>query len=334
VLRTQAIHPWDHGIQASLPWDVAFNTAVSFVSNTSWQFYAGETSLTTFSQMASIALHSWLSAAVGLATGIAVIRGFARSSGAGLGNFWVDLVRGLLYVLLPLGTLGAADGRGRRGAEPHDRVDRHAGRDQDARIGRRRLLQRELGDAVRERRLAPERRADAADRRGPTPAMQAAGLTGANLEGKEQRFGDAGTALYATVTTSGASGAVNGAMESLSGTGALAPLSLMMTGELAFAGYTGFVQPADAQQFGISFANVMGGLAMLAGRYVPMLAALAVAGAFATRPVMATGRGTLRTDNPTFVSLVLAVVVVVVLLTFAPALLLGSEVQGFGDRLC
>ena len=66
--------------------------------------------------------------------------------------------------------------------------------------------------------------------------MQAAGLTGANLEGKEQRFGDAGTALYATVTTSGASGAVNGAMESLSGTGALAPLSLMMTGELAFGG--------------------------------------------------------------------------------------------------
>ena len=75
----------------------------------------------------------------------------------------------------------------------------------------------------------------------------------------------------------------------------------------------------------------MGGLAMLAGRYVPMLAALAVAGAFATRPVMATGRGTLRTDNPTFVSLVLAVVVVVVLLTFVPALLLGSGVQGL-DR--
>ena len=87
MLRTQAIHPWDHGIDASLPWDVAFNTAVSFVSNTSWQFYASETSLTTFSQMASIALHSWLSAAVGLATGIAVIRGFARSGGAGLGNF-------------------------------------------------------------------------------------------------------------------------------------------------------------------------------------------------------------------------------------------------------
>ena len=64
-----------------------------------------------------------------------------------------------------------------------------------------------------------------------------------------------------------------------------------------------------------------------------MLAALAVAGAFATRPVMATGRGTLRTDNPTFVSLVLAVVVVVVLLTFVPALLLGSGVQGLGDRL-
>jgi potassium-transporting ATPase potassium-binding subunit len=85
---------------------VAFNTAVSFVSNTSWQFYAGETSLTTFSQMTAIALQSWLSAAVGLAVGIAVIRGFSRRQ-TGLGNFWTDLVRGLLYVLLPLATIGA-----------------------------------------------------------------------------------------------------------------------------------------------------------------------------------------------------------------------------------
>ena len=101
----------------------------------------------------------------------------------------------------------------------------------------------------------------------------------------------------------------------------------------AFAGYTGFMQPADGEQFGISFANVTGGIAMLAGRCVPMLLALAVAGAIATRPVMAAGRGTLRTDTPTFVTLVLAVVVVVVLLTFVPALLLGPGVQGLSGRL-
>ena len=58
ILRTQSVHPWDHGIESSLPWDVAFNTAVSFVSNTSWQFYAGETSLTTFSQMTAWRRHA------------------------------------------------------------------------------------------------------------------------------------------------------------------------------------------------------------------------------------------------------------------------------------
>jgi K+-transporting ATPase ATPase A chain len=82
--------------------DLALNTAVSFVSNTSWQSYAGETTLSYFSQIAGIAFQSFLSAGVGLAAGIAVIRGFARTEADRLGNFWVDLVRSILYVLLPL----------------------------------------------------------------------------------------------------------------------------------------------------------------------------------------------------------------------------------------
>jgi K+-transporting ATPase ATPase A chain len=490
VLRTQAIHPWDNGIQASLPWDVAFNTAVSFVSNTSWQFYAGETSLTTFSQMTAIAVHSWLSAAVGLAVGIAVIRGFARRTGGGLGNFWTDLVRSLLYVLIPLGLVGAllmtADGVVQSLGGPFAWTTLSGGQQQIgvgpvatqaaiktlgsvgggyfnvnsamplenagwlSNLAQMLLilavpaaLTSTFGRMVGSRRqgwvlygamltlLVAGFAVLYVAETGPTAAMHAAGLTGANLEGKEQRFGAAGTALYAAVTTSGASGAVNGAMESLSGTGALAPLSLMMTGELAFggigsglasmllvvlltvfiagllvgrtpeylgrklearavklvvigalaapmlalgaaglaaatdfgrasiydggpqgfgetlyayvsqtmnngsafAGYTGFVQPPGGEQFGISFANVLGGLAMLAGRYVPLLAALAVAGAMASRPVMATGRGTLRTDNATFMALVLAVVIAVVLLTFVPALALGPGVQGLTGRL-
>jgi potassium-transporting ATPase potassium-binding subunit len=84
-----------------MPWDVSFNTAVSFVTNTSWQFYA-EASLSFFSQMAVISLQSFLSAAVGVAVGIAVIRGFVRrGGGAGLGNFWGDLVRGYTGFVQP-----------------------------------------------------------------------------------------------------------------------------------------------------------------------------------------------------------------------------------------
>jgi potassium-transporting ATPase potassium-binding subunit len=81
--------------------DLALNTAVSFVTNTSWQSYGGETTLTYLSQMAGIAVQSFLSAASGMAVVIAFIRGFARSKAATVGNFWVDLTRTTLYVLLP-----------------------------------------------------------------------------------------------------------------------------------------------------------------------------------------------------------------------------------------
>ena len=101
----------------------------------------------------------------------------------------------------------------------------------------------------------------------------------------------------------------------------------------AFAGYTGFLQPADAEQFGITFANVLGGAAMLAGRFIPLLAALAVAGSLAGKRVSPAGLGTLRTDTPTFVAVLISVILIVALLTFVPALLLGPVVQGLTDQL-
>jgi K+-transporting ATPase ATPase A chain len=94
----------------------------------------------------------------------------------------------------------------------------------------------------------------------------------------------------------------------------------------AFAGYTGFVQPnapGNAGAYGITFANIAGSLAMLAGRYVPLIAALAVAGALAPRRVAAAGAGTLRTDSLTFAAILTAVIVVVVVLNFLPALAIG-----------
>ena len=82
--------------------DLAFNTTCSFVTNTNWQNYSGENTLSYFSQMCGLAVHNWTSAAVGLAASMAVIRGFARHSTHELGNFWKDLTRGLLYILFPL----------------------------------------------------------------------------------------------------------------------------------------------------------------------------------------------------------------------------------------
>lgn len=82
--------------------DLAFNTAGSFTTNTNWQSYVPETTISYFSNMVSLAIHNWMSAATGMAIAIALVRGFARRSATGIGNFWVDLMRGTLYVLLPL----------------------------------------------------------------------------------------------------------------------------------------------------------------------------------------------------------------------------------------
>jgi K+-transporting ATPase ATPase A chain len=86
--------------------DLAFNTAMSFTTNTNWQAYGGESTMSYLSQMLGLAFHNWVSAAVGIALAIALVRGFARRSAEGIGNFWADLVRLTLYVLLPLCIIG------------------------------------------------------------------------------------------------------------------------------------------------------------------------------------------------------------------------------------
>lgn len=85
----------------------AFNTAVSFMTNTNWQGYGGETTMSYFSQMAGLAVQNFLSAATGIAIAVALIRGFSRASGKSVGNFWVDLTRITLYVLLPICFVGS-----------------------------------------------------------------------------------------------------------------------------------------------------------------------------------------------------------------------------------
>src|SRR6201989_3557410 len=90
ILRTQSVHPWNPEGFNSAPWDVTFNTTSSFVTNTNWQFYGGETTMTYFSQMAGLAVQNFVSAAVGMAVLAAVIRGIIARSGTSLGNFWQD----------------------------------------------------------------------------------------------------------------------------------------------------------------------------------------------------------------------------------------------------
>src|SRR5579862_209000 len=106
LLRTQKWLPFNPQHFDNMTPDLAFNTEISFTTNTNWQFYSGENTLSYLSQMAGLAWHNFVSAGVGIALAIAVIRGVVRTTKNTLGNFWVDLTRCCLYVLLPLSIAG------------------------------------------------------------------------------------------------------------------------------------------------------------------------------------------------------------------------------------
>ena len=102
ILRLQSLLPWNPQNFDPMSPHLAFNTASSFTSNTNWQSYGGESTLSYFSQMAGLTVQNFVSAATGIAVAIALTRAFARTRAATVGNFWVDLTRATLYVLLPL----------------------------------------------------------------------------------------------------------------------------------------------------------------------------------------------------------------------------------------
>src|SRR4029077_15663704 len=108
IQRIQGVLPFNpQHFGAVAPEHLAFNTAASFTTNTNWQAYSGETNMSYFTQMAGLAYHNFVSAAVGLALAIAFIRGIARRQMQTIGNFWVDMVRASLWVLLPFCVVGA-----------------------------------------------------------------------------------------------------------------------------------------------------------------------------------------------------------------------------------
>jgi len=506
LLRTQTL--WDFtGLNPmhyhSGTWDVSFNTASSFLTNTNWQYYGGETTMSYFTQMAGLTVQNFLSAGVGIVVAIALIRGIVGRSGKSLGNFWQDMVRTILWVLTPMSMVIAvvlvwqgsiqnfshyltADGLtglgqqiamgpvasqeaikllGTNGGGFFNANSAHPFENPTAFTNFFEMLVVLIIPAAlvfTYGRMAGNRRqgyaifatmmvmflgaasvAYVAEAHG-SPAQHAAGLnthvidgsSGGNLEGKEQRFGIAGSALFDTVTTVTSCGAVNSAIESYTGIGGAVPFANLSASEVifggvgtglysillyvllavflgglmvgrtpeylgkkieareiklvslgilitpltalfatalataskagrasidtaiahgpqafsetfyaylsqannngsAFAGYTGYIQPnaGNLGAHGITFADLLGGFDMLFARYAPILFALAVAGSLAGKRVSPAGLGTMRTDNPTFVVLLIGVIVLIGALTFFPALLLGPIVQGLTGHL-
>ncbi|MBB4230096.1 potassium-transporting ATPase subunit KdpA [Rhizobium mongolense] len=102
LMRLQAGLPYNPAGMTSVPPDLSFNTAVSFVTNTNWQNYSGEGTMSYLTQMAGLTVQNFVSASTGIAIAVGLIRAFARASGKAIGNFWVDMIRSTLYVLLPL----------------------------------------------------------------------------------------------------------------------------------------------------------------------------------------------------------------------------------------
>jgi K+-transporting ATPase ATPase A chain len=500
ILRTQTIQPFNPQGYHSMPWNVTFNTVTSFLTNTNWQYYSGETTLSYFSQMAGLTVQNFVSAAVGICVAVALIRGITGRSGKGLGNFWQDLVRTVLYVLLPISVLGAlvlvSQGAiqtlghylsftGPTGLGGHIAVGPVASQEAIKNLGTNGggffntnaahpfenpngftnmlepLLMFSIPAALTATygQMAGRRRQGwalfaamtvmfvagvtvqyAAEAHG-TPAQHAAGLhtqvyagsTGGNMEGKEQRLGVAGSALFVNVATDTSTGAVDSALDSLTGLGGAVPMANLATGEVifggvgsglyimllyvllavfigglmvgrtpellgkkieareiklatlgilitpltalisaalaiadhagrvsilnkgpqgfsetfyaylsqsnnngsAFAGYTGFIQPnaGSLGSHGITFADLLGSFDLAFARYAPILVVLAVAGSLAGKRVTPAGLGTMRTDNPTFVVLLIGVIILVGALTFFPALLLGPIVQSLTGHL-
>jgi potassium-transporting ATPase potassium-binding subunit len=296
ILRTQTLHPFNPENFHSGTWDLSFNTASSFVTNTNWQYYGGETTLSYFSQMAGLTVQNFVSAATGIAVAIALIRGIMarRSATPTLGNFWQDLVRASFYILLPISivgavllvsqgvlqTLGGTVAGLARGPVASQEAIKELGTNGggffnvnsaypfENPTGLSNLIELFLilcipasltytyGRMVGSRRqgwalfsamsvlfIASVVVVYIAEMHG-TPAQHAAGVhtgilngsTGGNLEGKDQRFGIANSTLWAAVTTVTSCGAVNAAMESLTGIGGLVPMVDLGYGESVFGG--------------------------------------------------------------------------------------------------
>ncbi len=293
ILRLQGLLPLNPQGFAGLAPDLAFNTAVSFVTNTNWQAYSGETTMSHLSQMAGLTVQNFLSAAVGMALAIALTRAFARSSASTLGNFWVDLTRATLYVLLPIATIiaiafvamglpqtlaGSVAAATLEGASQTIAMGPMASQEAIKQLGTNgggffnanaahpfenpsalsnflnifamlsvtSALVYTFGQMVGNRRQGWAILSAIAvllvtgiglvywAETSGNPILATLGIDPSmgSMEGKEVRFGQALTALYAAVTTGISDGGVNGMHGSLTALGGLVPMFLIQLGEI------------------------------------------------------------------------------------------------------
>jgi len=295
VLRLQAFLPLNPQGFPSLAPDLAWNTAVSFATTTDWQFYSGENTMSYFSQMVALAWQNFVAAGVGLAVAIAFARGLARQKSGSIGNFWADLTRGILYVLLPLSfafslvfvaqgipqnfhayrNVATLDGAtqaitggpmasqesikllggngggfvGANSSSPNENPTAFANLlELLAMFLIPAALTHTFGRIVRDSRqgwmlfwvmsalfVAGTLAATYAETAG-NPVVRHLGVAGGNFEGKEVRFGVAGSGLSLAVATDSTTGAGNFTYDSLTPLGGLVALVNMQLGEVAFGG--------------------------------------------------------------------------------------------------
>lgn len=295
VMRLQAVLPFNPAEQGAVAADLSFNTAISFITNTNWQNYGGESTISYLVQMVGLTHQNFLSSATGIALAVALIRGFSRASVRTVGNFWVDVTRTTLYVLLPIcvvyalflvsqgtpQTLGpyveattlegarqtiavgpvasqvAIKMLGTNGGGFFNANAAHPFENPTALSNFVQMLSIfALGAALTNvfgRMVGNQRQGWAilavmgvlfvagvavtywAEANG-TSTLQALGLTGGNMEGKEVRFGIVASSLFAVITMAASCGAVNAMHDSFTALGGMIPLINMQLGEIIVGG--------------------------------------------------------------------------------------------------
>jgi potassium-transporting ATPase potassium-binding subunit len=295
LMRVQQWLPFNPAGQSAVAPDLSFNTAISFITNTNWQNYGGESTMSYFVQMLGLTHQNYLSAATGIALAVALIRGFARHSVRTVGNFWVDVTRCTLYILIPIcvpyalflvwqgipQTLGPyVDATTLEGAKQTISLGPVASQIAIKMLGTNgggffnanaahpfenptalsnfvqmisifaigAALTNVFGRMVGNQKqgwailaamgvlfIAAVVVCYAAEAHG-NDLLNALGLTGGNMEGKEVRFGIVGSALFAVITTAASCGAVNAMHDSFTAIGGMIPLIEMQLGEIIVGG--------------------------------------------------------------------------------------------------
>src|SRR6266496_1259705 len=241
IMRLQHVLPLNPQKLGPVAPDLAFNTAVSFTTNTNWQNYGGESTMSYLSQMSALAWHNFASAAVGIGIALALARGLTRRPGPGgpktLGSFWVDLVRAIVYVLLPISVVVAlvlvASGLPQT-LSAYRELTTLEGVKQVVALGP--VASQEVIKELGTNGGGFFNANSAHPFENPAPAGLAVERGLGNMEGKEVRFGVANSALWATVTTDTSCGAVNSMHDSFTPLGGLVPLVNIQLGEVVFGG--------------------------------------------------------------------------------------------------